>query len=113
MIGGDLFMDSFKKSIAASIAKAIQVKLAENEIMQAIERPPKPELGDYAFPSFRLAKMLKKNPNEIAAEIAAKIKLPKEVSEIKTAGPYVNFFLSKSVLTEQTISSILKQKEKI
>ena len=112
MIGGDLFMDSFKKSIAASIAKAIQVKLAENEIMQAIERPPKPELGDYAFPSFRLAKMLKKNPNEIAAEIAAKIKLPKEVSEIKTAGPYVNFFLSKSVLTEQTISSILKQKEK-
>ena len=42
-----------------------------------LEKPPKPELGDYAFPCFSLSKQLKKSPAEIAKELSAKLKKPK------------------------------------
>jgi arginyl-tRNA synthetase len=53
--------------------------------------PPKPEYGDLSFPCFELAKGLKRNPAEIASEVAAKIGPGKLIREITSVGPYVNF----------------------
>ncbi|MBS3151451.1 arginine--tRNA ligase [Candidatus Woesearchaeota archaeon] len=76
-----------------------------------LEIPPSPELGDYAFPCFQLAKKEKKNPAEIAANLAAKIKLIKGVEKVQPTGPYLNFFLDKSINSEFILSSILKPKK--
>ena len=97
-------MDKFKEEI---------IKLLKKEVKSDIvlEVPPKPELGDYAFPCFSLAKVYKKNPNEIANDLALKIKKNKYISEIKTIGPYLNFFVNKDSLTEETLARILKEKD--
>ena len=43
-------------------------ELTPQEIDNMIEIPPKPEMGDFAFPCFRLAKVFRKAPPLIAQE---------------------------------------------
>ena len=42
--------------------------LEREEILPLVEIPPKTELGDFAFPCFRLAKVYRKAPQMIAQE---------------------------------------------
>ena len=76
-----------------------------------LETPPSPELGDYAFPCFQLAKKEKKNPVEVAASLAKQIKPIKGIEKIQPAGPYLNFFINRSIQAEFILSSILKPKK--
>jgi len=97
----------FKEVIAELIAKKVSV--SREQILRLIEVPPKPEFGDYSFPCFSLAGKLKKAPAEIAQELG-KIKLPKEIKEIKVVGAYINFFVNKEILASSVVDEILKQK---
>jgi len=97
-------MDEFKEEIIKSLKKELKTDIE-------LEVPPKPELGDYAFPCFSLAKVYKKNPNEIAKDLSIKIKKSRNVSDIKAIGPYLNFFIKKDTLTEKTLNEILKEKD--
>ena len=99
-----------KEAIAKILAK--QTKLKEDEILSILEVPSNPELGDIAFPCFKLSSIYKKNPIEIAKELESKIKITKDLEKIKATGPYLNFFLEKSNLAIEVIKKILKEKEK-
>ncbi|MEK6941863.1 MAG: arginine--tRNA ligase [archaeon] len=105
-------MDEFRQSIAKALESAIGLKgFDEKTIFGMLESPPAKELGDAAFPAFKLAPLLKKAPKDIAQEIVEKLKLPKEISEAKAIGPYVNFFFSKEALAKDILADILSQKE--
>jgi arginyl-tRNA synthetase len=80
-----------------------------------LERPPQPELGDFAFPCFELAKLQKKNPALIAQETVARLKgkFPKgSVKDVRAAGPYVNFFLDWSKLSGGIVKGIVTKADK-
>jgi arginyl-tRNA synthetase len=77
-----------------------------------LEIPPDSSLGDFALPCFQLAKQMKKAPPLIAKELAQTLKKPAFVDRIEASGPYVNFFLKKTVLAEKTLLDIEYQKEK-
>lgn len=80
-------------------------------ILSLIEIPPKPEMGDYAFPCFQLAKSFRKAPNMIAIELQEK--MSKEGFEkISSLGPYLNFFMDKKVYIQNTVEEILKEGDK-
>ena len=99
-------MDEFREEI---------IKLIKKEAKDAdivLEVPPQADMGDYAFPCFSLAKIYRKSPNEIAADLSKKIKKNKYIDEIKVIGPYLNFFINKKALTEETLKKILKEKDK-
>lgn len=98
-------MNKFKQAIAVLLKK--QVK---QEIL--LEIPPNPKLGDYAFPCFSLAKKEKKNPVEIAKDLADKLKPGLLIKEIRAVGPYVNFFINKEKLSEQVLKEIFKKKDR-
>ena len=72
----------------------LKLKIPKEEIEKLIEIPPNYEMGDYAFPCFVLSRKLKKNPNEIALELAKKLKT-KDFEKVESKGPYVNFFVNK------------------
>ncbi len=74
-----------------------------------LEKPPKPEMGDLAFPCFSLAKEWKKAPAAIASEIAGKIKASGAVREVKAEGPYVNFFADWKALGKEIMGDTLKK----
>ncbi len=98
-------MNKFQQAIVKELKKATKLKEIELSI------PPDPKMGDYAFPCFVLAKQKKKNPKEVAEDLAKKLKKPSLITEIKVLGPYVNFFIDKAKLAEDVISSIIKEKE--
>lgn len=99
-----------KELIAKILAKSLGKK--ESEIIPLIEIPPKPEMGDFAFPCFSLAREMKKNPAQIADELMEKIKLPKEIEKAEVFGGYLNFFSNKEDLALEVIKKIIKEKEK-
>ncbi|GAA0738273.1 arginine--tRNA ligase [Clostridium oceanicum] len=98
----------YKKLVAERIKENVDLDISFIE--KLIEIPPKPEMGDFAFPCFQLAKTFRKAPNLIAEEL--KEKMNKEGFEkVETKGPYLNFFLDKEDLIKTTIEQILEEKE--
>ena len=97
------------KSEVVSALKA--AGLDDKTIAELIEIPKERSRGDYAFPCFVLAKAMKKNPNEIAREIAGKIK-SKDFEKVEAVGPYVNFFLDSKKNTSEILDKIAKEKNK-
>ena len=103
-------MINFKKEIANSIAET--TNLNAEELENYIEIPPNPDLGDYAFPCFRLAKDLKKAPPIIANDIKENIKIDESIIEkIDVVGGYLNIFINKQTLTKNVLEDISKNKE--
>ena len=96
-------MINFKELIAKEISK--NVDLDEKNIMEFIEIPPSKEMGDYAFPCFKLAKTLRKSPAQIAKELGEKVKFENnEISDIKVEGGYLNFFVNRELLTKEVLT---------
>lgn len=103
-------MINIKEIIAKEIEKV--TKLNSEELESYIEKPKEVKNGDYAFPCFRLAKELKKAPQEIAKEIASNINISKEVIEnVEVVGGYLNFYVNKNLLTNEVIKEISSKEE--
>ena len=95
----------------SEIVSALKVTgLDENALNELIELPKEISHGDYAFPCFVLAKTMKKNPVEIAREIAVKIGTPKGFEKVEAVGPYVNFFLDSKKNSVEILQKIIKLK---
>ncbi len=103
-------MTDFKKKLSQVLGKIIP-DLTEDEISIMIEVPPNPEMGDFAFPCFRLAKIFRKAPNLIAADIAESIDKGDFINKIETAGAYLNFFLDKEYFAKTVLEEVLSKKE--
>lgn len=99
----------FKESVAVLLAKAIGTEEME-PIKNALETPPNPELGDYAFPCFRLSKTLKRSPQEIAKDLHGKLEKTESVSEVKIAGAYLNFYINKEIFARETAKKIMTER---
>lgn len=103
-------MINFKKEIANQIAKIVNLNCKELE--KYIEIPPNSEMGDFAFPCFRLAKELKKAPQIIANDLKEKLELDNELIDfVKVEGGYLNFYINKEILIKTTIEEINKTGE--
>lgn len=120
---GKLLLKDIKKELENSLRKNID---PENklDIEIVFSRPPDFKLGDMATPlSFELAKKLKKNPIQIAKDIAETIVLPKGIEKAETTGGYINFFFDRKYFSKETIKKIIiddknygkggKKKEKV
>ena len=96
-----------KQLIASELAKVID-SLDQTAISNLLEQPKSSDLGDIAFPAFSLAKVERKAPQVIAADIAEKID-PSHFEKVVATGPYVNFFLNKAKISDQVIKEVIKE----
>lgn len=103
-------MIDFKKEVINAICN-IQDSLDYNEVESLIEIPPNYDMGDYAFPCFKLAKTFRKAPNLIAEELAGKIGHSEYFEKVENAGAYLNFFINKSSLAETVLKEIVEKKD--
>lgn len=99
----------FKLEISKLLVTASELPL--EAVTDALELPPNKEMGDYAFPCFRLAKTFRKAPGLIAKELAEKIQKPNFIEEIQVAGAYINFFVDRKSYASSVLSNVLKQGE--
>ena len=100
----------YKKIVAEQIHKTISEHLSFEEIYKMIEVPKYAEQGDLAFPAFSLAKVLRKAPQAIAQEIVEAV-ADEYISQAVAMGPYANFFLSKGKFADETLHTVLEQRE--
>ncbi|MDL2236206.1 arginine--tRNA ligase [Christensenellaceae bacterium OttesenSCG-928-K19] len=94
-----------KASLAGEIAKAVGLDGAE--VLDMLETPPDPKMGDAALPCFKLAKTMKMAPPKIAEEIMGKLQKPEYIAEIRVAGGYLNFFYDKTFYVKTVMGEVL------
>lgn len=96
-----------KQQIIDLLVKASE--LDEATVDGILEIPPKPDMGDYAFPCFQLAKTLRKAPPMIAADIAEKIGSVDIIEKLEVKGAYLNFFLKKDLFVKSMVEAADKE----
>ncbi|MBQ1408059.1 MAG: arginine--tRNA ligase [Eubacterium sp.] len=99
-------MIDFKTEIANAIANEL-TEIPKDDIYGMIEVPQDSKLGDYAFPCFRLAKIMRKAPPLIAQDIAGKLAGNALFEEVRQVNAYVNFFMNKKAVIGETIAAAL------
>ncbi|NLZ74334.1 arginine--tRNA ligase [Candidatus Falkowbacteria bacterium] len=103
-------MPAILTSVKNKITRELKLKKA------SFSYPPNSDLGDLSLACFELAKENKKNPAALAGELAEKLKnssrLKKYFSDIKAAGPYLNFYIKSEYLANKVIREIKKKGEK-
>lgn len=98
----------FKQKVIDLLKKEIK----DIDIENYLEVPPKEEMGDFAFPCFILSKKFKKSPLKIAEELANKLKENKYIIKIQNIGPYINFFVNRTIFNERILKEVIKKKDK-
>ncbi len=101
-------MINYKKIIADRISNIVS-EISKENIESLIEIPADGKLGDYAFPCFRLAKVLKKAPALIAKEISAGFLGDPVFDRVENLNAYVNLFLNRGAYIGQVLYSAAKE----
>ena len=101
-------MINLKEEIAKLISEQV-TDLSFDEIKNMIETPQDSKMGDYAFPCFRLAKVLRKAPPLIAKGIAEAIADNDIFEKVEQVNAYVNMFISKEEFVEEVIEEVMEQ----
>ena len=99
-------MISYKEKIADILAPQIE-GLEKDEIMSMIETPADSKMGDYAFPCFKLAKILRKAPPMIAKGIAEAIAEEAMFEKVEQVNAYVNMFINKEEFAKEVVEEVL------
>ena len=100
-------LDECKQKITSELKKV----LSKHKCDIKLEIPPE-NMGDFAFPCFSLAPIIKKSPMDIANDIAAAIQKNKWITKVETKGGYVNFYVENNYLISTTLDLIFEMKEK-
>lgn len=108
---------ALEENLRRAVAEFVSAKWPESEGANAgalaarivIERPPQPEMGDFALPlCFDLARKLRRPPRMLAQEIATGLALPRGLARAEAAGGYLNVFVDRAWLLAQTAELTLR-----
>ena len=99
-------MINYVDRIADLIAPQVE-GLEKEEIRSMIETPADSKMGDYAFPCFKLAKILRKAPPMIAKGIAEAIGDDAMFEKVEQVNAYVNMFLKKDAFAKEVVSEVV------
>jgi len=96
-------MEAFTQALLEALAAA--TGLPQEDLR--LESPRNPDLGDFAFPCFPLAKALRKAPPAIAAELAPQLAERLEGISVEATGPYLNFRVDRALLARTVVGAVL------
>ena len=99
-------------NLKEEIAKLINEQVADlsfDEVKNMIETPQDSKMGDYAFPCFKLAKILRKAPPLIAKGIAEAIAENDIFEKVEQVNAYVNMFISKEEFVEEVVEEVMER----
>lgn len=101
-------MINYREEIAKILDEIIE-GLSKEEIFEMLEVPANEDMGDFALPCFKLAKVMRKAPPLIAKGIAEKLSENKMFEKVEQVNAYVNMFLSKEDLLSHVVGEIIEE----
>ena len=104
----------FKEYIAGKITEAMEIVFGQSVdgVEGFLETPPNPDMGDFAFPCFKLSRTLRMGPPAIAGKLSAAISSDEVIDRVECVGGYLNFFLHKSGYAQSIVERVLQQGDK-
>ena len=104
----------FKEYIAGKITEAMEIVFGQSVdgVEGFLETPPNPDMGDFAFPCFKLSRTLRMGPPAIAGKLSAAISSDEVIERVECVGGYLNFFLHKSGYAQSIVERVLQQGDK-
>ncbi len=108
-------MQTIKKRIAEKIVAGVKAikpdaELNAQDVAGMLEYPPDANMGDLAFPCFKLSKALRRAPVQIASALCESIS-DEAVSKVEAVNGYLNISLSNEFLSENVVKEILEKKD--
>ncbi len=97
------------RALAAYIAEKGQDCAPPDPESVVLERPPKPELGDFGFPMFPYARLLRASPQAVATALAAIIARDPEShgrGEARAEGPYLNVRVARAAESARVLAAV-------
>ena len=104
-------MEETKKKIANCILQTLETNIELKEIEAKIEVPKDKKNGDFSYPCFHLAKVLKNSPIQIANTIKEKIVLDNKFSKVEVVNGFLNFYCNSNEVVKETLEIILTKKD--
>lgn len=94
------------------IAQKLNIEgLPEEDVACFLETPPNTDLGDYALPCFKLAKIMRKSPVLIATELQNAFVTDDVIIGCVAVNGYLNFKVNRIAFAEQTLNAVLERGE--
>jgi len=96
----------YRLELAELLSK--QLVMDSVEVVSMVEEPADFRMGHFAYPCFRLAKIMRKAPPAIATELCENINenKPKWLDRAVAVGGYINFFLTKELFAQHILTNI-------
>lgn len=104
-------MINYKVEIAKILADKIET-MTYDEILTLVEHPKNTEMGDYAFPCFKLAKAFKKSPSIIAEGLAIEVQNEILFDKVEAMAGFLNFTVNAERFAQNVIEEVLEKKDK-
>ncbi|MFY9177601.1 MAG: arginine--tRNA ligase [Caldicoprobacterales bacterium] len=104
-------MLDIKQMIAEILEEKIS-SLSSEDIYNMLEYPPDDKMGDVALPCFKLSRILRKSPVQIAEELVNEIPANPRIEKVEAVSGYLNFFLDKVSFIEDVLSTVLKEQDR-
>ncbi len=110
-------MQNIKKRIAETIVEGVhaisaEAELSATDVVGMLEYPPDSNLGDLAFPCFKLSKLLRRSPVQIAQNLAETLSHNECIGRVEAVNGYLNIMLSNAYLGAHIVPEILAAGEK-
>ncbi len=103
--------NQWKELVACEVKALAAEKGFEIEPDIQVLTPPKPELGDVAFPMFAFAKAMRMAPPAIASEVKSRLEKRSDIpsGELLVSGPYLNLRIDNSALASELYKKVLSE----
>ena len=107
-------MQTIKLRIAEKIASAVlainaEAALNAQDVAAMLEYPPDSNMGDLAFPCFKLSRVLRRSPVQIAATLCEALAADEVIGKVEAVNGYLNIKIAGSYLGNTVIPEILSK----
>ncbi|MFC7061944.1 arginine--tRNA ligase [Halobacillus seohaensis] len=99
-----------KHVLALQLSQLLGEEFSREWVYSLIETPKQEKMGDMAFPCFKLSPTFRKSPQDLASELAPRLKHDL-FTRVQPTGGYINIFLNQSLIAEHTLKKILTEQE--
>ena len=93
------------------IAKQLKIDLPTEEILSLITKTADEQFGDYTFPCFKLAKLMRKSPIAIAEQLVNESYSGGVIEKVTAVNGYLNFWLNRKVVQQRILEHVAQQGE--
>jgi len=100
-------MEMYKSIIAEHVSTLVE-GITQEELQDMIAYPQYASMGDLSLPCFKLSKLFRKAPQQIAEQLVGQLNL-EIIERAEAVSGYVNLFLNKAKLAEQIVGQVLAE----